>query len=920
MPIVSGRAAALLLALVACGGINVVHKQGLQLKPVQFPLRTFAFPSGLRVVVEKDSRTPLAGVFVVVGSGSSSDPAGKEGLAHYVEHLAFRTRAGGAESFSNQLDHSGAVDRNASTSFDATSYYEIGIAAALPQLLKIEGSRLLAPVAAIPEAERAIELDVVRNELRQRNETGFVGDALAHMQAALFPPGHAYARPIGGSHGSLSAIQWADVEAFAKTHYRPDNMTLVIIGDVDLATVDKLLASSLPTRLLASSEPVRLPQRMSAQVPRLPAPPTPPKAIERVEASIAGPELWVAWSLPRGFDRDGFLLQFLAGAAQRRLVELMLDDRDIANLEVAPIPGTEASLLLCRVELHAAADPQKTFQRLRDEAPRIPNLMLAGPGGLPGERYSMTDVFFSRLRRQLLVDELLAAQHLGSRGSRRAAVTHFSRDPALYSHAMRDIAEIKPERLAEYARPFLTADRARGVLFIPRSGDSAPVAARTGGAAASIREEGAVPFVKAPREWMDALLTNAPKTTSYTLPNGLTVVLEQRAGLPLLTASVSLAIGPAALLDGGSAAFAEDWGVPGSKVNDPSEYGGHVRKRRGDDFIAYLAEGSSGNAEILLATLAEYTRSMKVDRAAPVYYKEFELPWLLRREKEPTRLARKQFLAAVLSDHPYSRSPEPAQFENATVDGALDFISRTHSPRNATVAVVGDFDPTEVRKWIDESFGGWSDRSPKLPAPPPATTASARGAPRFLPTPRPGATQGEVRFGCLLPEVTASAAAARHHLAARLLQDRLFRSLRETAGATYGAAARAVTLEGGTAYLEVVVDIENAKLTLALREGRRTLFELAEAPPGEVELSWARLERAATIAFGQITNEAAAAQLLARAQMSYSLEPGDEQRELESVSAEDVRADFQHCLRSNPTLSLVGEDSVIRSAFAAGWR
>src|SRR5216684_2554507 len=104
----------------ASGGINVVHKQGLQLKPVQFPLRTFALPSGLRIVVEKDSRTPLAGVFVVVGSGSSSDPAGKEGLAHYVEHLAFRTRAGGADSFWDQLDHSGGVDRNASTTFDST--------------------------------------------------------------------------------------------------------------------------------------------------------------------------------------------------------------------------------------------------------------------------------------------------------------------------------------------------------------------------------------------------------------------------------------------------------------------------------------------------------------------------------------------------------------------------------------------------------------------------------------------------------------------------------------------------------------------------------------------------------------------------------------------------------------------------------
>ena len=95
--------------LAGCGGnVNVVNKQKLELQPVNLPLRTFAFPSGLRVVVEKDTRTPLAGVFVVVGSGSSSDPKGKEGLAHYVEPLAFQSRPFGQQSFEDMLDVAGA--------------------------------------------------------------------------------------------------------------------------------------------------------------------------------------------------------------------------------------------------------------------------------------------------------------------------------------------------------------------------------------------------------------------------------------------------------------------------------------------------------------------------------------------------------------------------------------------------------------------------------------------------------------------------------------------------------------------------------------------------------------------------------------------------------------------------------------------
>src|SRR3954466_13422086 len=113
------RRGVLVLAIAAaCGGnVNVVNRQKLELQPVNLPLKTFAFPSGLRVVVEKDSRTPLAGVFAVVGTGSSSDPKGKEGLAHYVEHLAFDSRPFGKETFADMLESAGAVSRNAFTFF-----------------------------------------------------------------------------------------------------------------------------------------------------------------------------------------------------------------------------------------------------------------------------------------------------------------------------------------------------------------------------------------------------------------------------------------------------------------------------------------------------------------------------------------------------------------------------------------------------------------------------------------------------------------------------------------------------------------------------------------------------------------------------------------------------------------------------------
>ena len=300
----NGAAALLpLLLLAACSSVHVANKQGVQLPALEFPLRSFTYPSGLRVLVERDTRTPLAGVYLVVGTGSTSDPAGKEGLAHSIEHLTFRSQPGGAGNFGNQLEDAGVINRNAFTTLDSTVYHEIGLASDLPKILRLEGLRMRSPVVAVPEAVQATEMEVVRNELRQRNETGFVGEVLGELQAALFPPGHPYARGAIGTHQSLSALGNADVLAFVKAWYRPDNMTLLVLGNVELESADRLLADALPRELLEGAAPVRLLKRMPPAAP--PVPPSPPqqKELPRREALVAAPELWLAWSLPRNEHR-----------------------------------------------------------------------------------------------------------------------------------------------------------------------------------------------------------------------------------------------------------------------------------------------------------------------------------------------------------------------------------------------------------------------------------------------------------------------------------------------------------------------------------------------------------------------------------------------------------------------------------------
>jgi zinc protease len=507
-------------------------------------------------------------------------------------------------------------------------------------------------------------------------------------------------------------------------------------------------------------------------------------------------------------------------------------------------------------------------------------------------------------------------QNLIARGGRRATVTHFLEDPTLLSRALRDLADLKPERLADYARPYLTAERARAILFVPNGGGSR--LAEAGGGVAPAEREEKTENVPPPKQLFAELLANPGELSSLHLGNGLSVIVVRRPGLPLFSASVSVWVGPAAAKEAGARALVRAMAFPASRVNAASEYGGIPSRDETLDSITHTVEGASGNAEAILATLAEEVRTMHLEPGAEVRYRDRVLPAYQRSERDPHRVAERAFRASVLPGSPYGHISEYKELDAASAGEAKDWIDRTYVPRNATLVVVGDLDPTQIQGFVEDSFGGWKGEAP--PAAAKAGPGDAKGpAARTVTTSRPGATQGEVRFGCQLPEVSAGSVALRHDLAAAVVRKQLKRVLRDRFGASYGVQARAVELSDGTAYLDVSTSVENAALPVALRELHRVVDQLATTQVPDQTLEWARYNKASGVALYQMSNDNVAGSIARRTRLGLSADLGDVKRDLDMVSAKDVQSDFQQCLRAHPTLSIVGEEAVVQAAVKEGW-
>lgn len=197
----------------------------------------FTLDNGLQVVVIEDPRAPVVVQMVWYRVGAADEPAGKSGIAHFLEHLMFKgteTIASGA--FSATVEAQGGSD-NAFTSWDYTAYFQRVAADRLDLMMKLEADRMTGLVIA-PE-EVATERDVIIEERNQRTDTSPGALLNEQMRAAQYL-NHPYGIPIIGWRHEMEGLTREDALAFYRQHYAPNNAILVVAGDVTPDQVRKL--------------------------------------------------------------------------------------------------------------------------------------------------------------------------------------------------------------------------------------------------------------------------------------------------------------------------------------------------------------------------------------------------------------------------------------------------------------------------------------------------------------------------------------------------------------------------------------------------------------------------------------------------------------------------------------------------------
>jgi zinc protease len=254
---------------------------------------TFQLDNGLTVVVIPDRRVAVVTHMVWYKNGAADDPAGKSGIAHFLEHLMFKgTEKHPAGAFSKMVAAVGGQE-NAFTGWDYTAYYQRVAPEHLKTMMAFEADRMTGLV--LEDSVVAPERDVVIEERRMRTDNSPADQLGEAMFAALYTH-HPYGKPIIGWMHEIEDLGRSDALAYYRRFYTPNNATLVVAGDIDHDTV-VALAQETYGKVMPTSE---APKRKRSREPE-------PRAARRViiaDAKVEQPELERLYLTPHGMGDD----------------------------------------------------------------------------------------------------------------------------------------------------------------------------------------------------------------------------------------------------------------------------------------------------------------------------------------------------------------------------------------------------------------------------------------------------------------------------------------------------------------------------------------------------------------------------------------------------------------------------------------
>ncbi len=410
------------LTLVASG---LVREPEAEIKKLSFNHTNLQ--NGLEIYSIEDHSSPTVAVQVWYHVGSKDDPDGRSGFAHLFEHMMFKGNEHLTPNTFEELTENVGGENNAYTAPDVTVYHEVVPSNYLEPVLWAEAERMSS--LALNDANFNSERDVVKEEYRQRILANPYGEFSLAIDQESFAA-HPYKRPSIGNITELDAAQLPEVKAFHSIFYRPDNATLVVVGDFK--------ASDLETWTKKYFGPIPKP---TTKIPRV-AVVEPPRKEDRHEvlssAKAPLPAFAVTYLAPSVRSKDEPALdladEILSGGQSSRLYQSLVYEQQVAQRASFDADLREdLGLLTFRVIVASGKSLPEAEKSLNDQIEKI-------------LRDGVTEAELDKAKNRFLTGKLMERETNNGKASALGEAAVIYRDP---NHINTDLARYQAVTTSE---------------------------------------------------------------------------------------------------------------------------------------------------------------------------------------------------------------------------------------------------------------------------------------------------------------------------------------------------------------------------------------------------------------------------------------------------------------------------------------